>query len=471
MELTKLLAEFGARLKFIDLPAETVDMAQYLALDFIGVAARGSLEESSRVMLEFARGLGVPGDGVVIASGYATAPQYAALVNGTYSHSLEMDDVNNEASLHPAVAVFPAALAAAQMTGCRPADFITGVVWGYEVMVRLGKALGPARHYGRGFHPTGTCGVFGAAAAASKILGLDREKTVSALGIAGSQAAASMEFLATGAWTKRMHPGWAAHSGLLAALLAQKGFLGPSTIIEGKSGFLRSYSPGPDPSQVLDGLGNGYQIVRTSIKPHSCCRYKQAPIDGILRIMRENNLTAADVTRIVIGMLKVSFPIVVEPPDLKRRPKSVVDAQFSMPFGAAVAVLYGKALLDQYTQKYLELPEVIELMQKVRCVEDEELDRTYPRQWRASVEIETVDGRRFRTNVDYPKGDPENPLTWDELIDKFNSITSPVFSFQRREKIVQKVRTLSADEGLAELLDLVSRGDAAGRSTGTAGKF
>lgn len=458
MELARSLTAFGNRLKFEDLPAETVDRVRYLYLDFLGVAARGSIEESSRVMLDFIKGLGIPGKGVVIASGYATAHQYAALANGAFAHSLEMDDVNNEASLHPAVAIFPASLAAARMVECPPADFITGVVWGYEVMVRLGKALGPAMHYDRGFHPTGTCGVFGAAAAASKIMGLDEEKTVNALGIAGSQTAASMEFLATGAWTKRMHPGWAAHSGLLAALMAQKGFTGPSTIIEGKSGFLRSYSPDPDFTQVLDGLDGLYQIDRTSIKPHSCCRYKQAPIDGILKIMRENGLIASDIAQITLGMLKASYPIVVEPCELKYRPKSVVDAQFSMPFGAAVAVLYGKALLEQYTRECVESPEVIEIMQKVRCVRDEELDRTYPRQWKASVEIETVGGRRFKTTIDYPKGDPENPLTWDELIDKFNSITSPVFSSGMQHEIVRAVRSLGAGSELGQVLELVSEG-------------
>ncbi|MBC7324163.1 MAG: MmgE/PrpD family protein, partial [Moorella sp. (in: Bacteria)] len=175
----------------------------------------------------------------------------------------EMDDVSNEASLHPGVAVFPAALSAAQVNGCSGKDFLAAVVLGYEVMVRLGKALGPAKHYAQGFHPTGTCGVFGAVAAAGKIMDLSEEQLVSAFGIAGSQAAASMEFLSDGTWTKRLHPGWAAHSGLLAVFLAKKGFKGPSSILEGKSGFLRAYSPDPDYAKVTENLGQSYAIMRT----------------------------------------------------------------------------------------------------------------------------------------------------------------------------------------------------------------
>lgn len=186
MGATKELAAFCTQLTYARLPMETVDRAKYLFLDFLGVAAGGSLTESSKVILDFVQGLSAKGNAVVIASNYSTTPQYAALANGTFAHSLELDDVNNEASLHPAVAVFPAALSAAQMSGCSGEDFLAAVVIGYEVMVRLGKALGPAKHYAQGFHPTGTCGVFGAVATAGKIMDLNEEQLVSALGIAGS---------------------------------------------------------------------------------------------------------------------------------------------------------------------------------------------------------------------------------------------------------------------------------------------
>lgn len=456
MRITEQLGNFCASIRFNDLPSDVIDRAKYLFLDFWGLAARGGRLESSRAMLDFIKDLNIPGDSGVIGTDYATAPQYAALANGTFAHSLELDDVNNEASLHPAVAIFPSALAAAQMTGCSGKTFLTGVVLGYEVMVRLGKALGPSKHYLRGFHPTGTCGTFGAAAAAASILGLTAEQTISAFGIAGSQAAASMEFLNEGAWTKRMHPGWAAHSGLLAALLARRNFFGPSTILEGKFGFLNSYSPEPDFTKVTDNLGSEYLILRTSIKPHSCCRYKQAPIDGILQIMREHNLNSRDIAKVVLGMLNISFPIVVQPEEKKYNPKTVVDAQFSMPFGAAVAILRGQATLEEYTQDFVDSGDVREVMKKIVCVSNAELDKTYPRQWRATVEIETTGGQIYSTLIEYPKGDPENPLTWDELINKFNGVTSPVYSEERQAGIVKAVRGLDNTAEINMIAELLS---------------
>lgn len=456
MGATKELAAFCTQLTYARLPMETVDQAKYLFLDFLGVGAGGSRTESSKVMLDFVQGFSAKGNAVVIASNYSTAPQYAALANGTFAHSLELDDVNNEASLHPAVAVIPAALSAAQMSGCSGEDFLAAVVIGYEVMVRLGKALGPAKHYAQGFHPTGTCGVFGAAAAAGKILNLNEAQLTSAFGIAGSQTAGSMEFLSDGAWTKRLHPGWAAHSGLLAVLLARKGFRGPATIFEGKSGFLQAYSPEPDYAKLTEGLGQSYQIMRTSIKPHACCRYKQAPIDGILQLVDKYNLNTDDIKQITLGMLEVSFPIVVDPPELKYKPKSVVDAQFSMPFGAAVAVLRRKAMLEEYSQQFIDSPAVRDLMQKVICVRDPELDKTYPKQWRARVTIETMDGQIYQTLIDYPKGDPENPLTWEELIDKFCIVTNGIFAPEKQEEIVETVRLLDDAKDLEKLCSLVS---------------
>lgn len=454
---TREMVNFCSRLSYQELSPEITDRVKYLALDFLGVAVRGSLTESAEVVRNFIRdmNLGTKG-GVVIGTGLRAAAQYAALANGTASHSLELDDVSNEASAHPGVAIFPAALAAAELEGCNGERFTEAVVLGYEVMVRLGKALNPASHYARGFHPTGTCGAFGATIAVSKIFNLDAEPTLNALGIVGSQAAGSMEFLTNGSWTKRLHPGWAAHNGIIAALLAKRGFTGPATIVEGKSGFLHAYSDGADLSKFLDGLGDSFEAMRVSIKPHACCRYKQGPIDGILKIMSEHRLKAQEVERVTLGILKAGFPIIVEPRELKYNPRTVVDAQFSMPFGAALALLYGKTSLNEYTEDNLESAEVKQMMSRVSCVADPELDEVYPRQWPASVEITTRDGRRFATRINYPKGDPENPLSWEELIQKFNELASPVFSKDRRQELISRVRSLETEESIPNLVNLLS---------------
>jgi 2-methylcitrate dehydratase PrpD len=458
MDITRKLVDFCQSITYGDLSPEVVDRTKYLALDYLGVASRGSIVESTKAMYAMVEDLGLdPKGGIIIGTGMRAPYQYAALANGTSAHSLELDDVHNEASLHSGVAVFPAAFAACEMVGADGKKFIEGAVAGYEVTVRLGKALTPSGHYAQGFHPTGTCGVFGAAVAASKILGLDEGQMGSSMGIAGSQAAGSMEFLADGAWTKRFHAGWAAHSGLIAALLAKKGFKGPSTILEGRNGFLHGYSASSDPSRVLEGLGDSYHVVTTSIKPHACCRYKQAPIDGVLEIMAKNRLKPDEVEKVTLGILKTGFPIIVTPEESKYNPRSVVDAQFSMPFGAAIAMLYGKASLDEYTLEKLNSPRVREMMNKVSCVEDPELDKVYPKQWPATAEIVTRDGNSYSAKIDYPKGDPENPLTWDELIDKVNGLASSVYSESHRNEIIQRTRHLDKETDLRKFTPLLLR--------------
>ena len=449
MEITKKLVKFCSTLKYDDLPLDAIDRAKYYALDFLGVIARGSQEESSKAMYNFIKGLGIANEGgVIIGTKMKTSFQYSALANGTAAHSLELDDVNNEASLHPGVAIFPAAIAACEMANKGGKEFIEGVVLGYEVMIRMGKALDPKEQYRKGFHPTGTCGVFGATVAVAKILGLSEIEMLNAIGLAGSQAAGSMEFLAQGAWSKRMHPGWAAHNGIIASLLAKNGFTGPSSIIEGRFGFLHAYSDNASPKKVIDGLGDDFEILRCSIKPHACCRYMQPSIDAILKIIKENKIKPNDIEKVTLGILEAGYSIIAFPIDSKRNPQTVYEAQFSMPYGAAVAILFGEATLDEFTQEKLYSPEIKALMKKVYCVKNPELDKGYPKHWPATAEIKTKDGKVFSTRLEYPKGDPENPLTWDELIEKFNGLASTLYSEARREKMIEQVKNIDNIENL-----------------------
>lgn len=459
MNLTRELTRKCHELTYAHLPEEVIDRAKYLILDYLGVAARGALSDSSQPVQNVVKNLDSSGKGaVIIGTGLKVGPPYAALANGIASHSLELDDVVNAASLHPGVAVITAAISAAQMSGCSGKEFIEAVIAGYEVTVKLGIALDPAAHYARGFHPTATCGTMGSAITAVKIFKLNREEMTHALGIAGSQAAGSMEFLTEGTFTKRFHAGWAAHSGLMAAMLARANFTGPGTIIEGKFGFLHSYSDKSDPDRILKDWGNPFEVMKTSIKPHSCCRYKQGPIDGILKIVRDNNINASDIERIHAGVLDAGFALVAEPEALKQNPESIVDAQFSMPFGAAVAIFFGKATLDEYTIENLNLPQVKDLMKRVQCVKDPELEKEFPQKWPATVTILTKNGREYGTRIEYPKGDPENPLSWDEIISKFDNLVSPVYSEGRRSQIIEAVRNLEQADSLGNFIELLAKG-------------
>ncbi len=458
MKLTQEITQRCHNLTYPSLPEAVVDRVKYLLLDYIGVAARGSLSDSSRPIQRVISSFeNTPDGAVVIGTDIRANPPYAALANGIASHSLELDDVVNEASLHPAVVIMTAALAAAHITGCTGQEFIAAVVAGYEVTIKLGIALDPAAHYARGFHPTGTCGTMGAAITAAKILKLDQKSIQNALGIAGSQAAGSMEFLSDGAFTKRLHPGWAAHSGIIAALLARNHFTGPGTIIEGKFGFLHSYSPKSDPARITNNWGKPYEVLKTSIKPHACCRYKQGPIDAILQIMREYELSDLDVENVTLSILDAGFALIAEPEEIKYNPKSIVDAQFSMPFGAAMAILHGQATLDEYTPKNLRAPAVKKMMRKIRCIKDPEIEKDFPRKWAAVAKIKTTTGQQYAASIDYPRGDPENPLSWMELIAKFQNLISPVYSETRQRQIIEKVRSFEQIGDIRELSELLAK--------------
>ncbi|MEJ2164578.1 MAG: MmgE/PrpD family protein [Desulfobacterales bacterium] len=441
MGITQELAGYCSRIQFDDLSDEVIECAKYRFLDFISVACRGSKENPSRTVYRFV-GEMAKGRGVIVGTGQRAPYLYSALANGTSGHSIEMDDVHNESSLHPGVVVFPSALAAAEMAGAPGKRFIVAAVLGYEVMIRLGSALGPENSYKRGFHPTGTCGTFGSSVAAAKILNLAEEGILNAMGISGSQAAGSMEYLAQGAWTKPFHAGWAAHSGMAAALLSGKGFKGPGTILEGRDGFLHAYSNGADPAKVLAGIGSGFEILRTSVKLHACCRYMHPPIDAVLKIADENSLRPEQVRKVRIGVLRAGASLIAEPIESKYTPQSIVDAQFSMPFGAAAALLYGKAGLKEFQPSVIRSQPVREMMRKVECSVDPELERTFPKQWRATAEILTEDGKNYSTTIEYPKGDPENPLSWQEMKERFHDLTGRFMKKEQRLKIVAAVERL-----------------------------
>ncbi|WP_167577633.1 MmgE/PrpD family protein [Ammoniphilus sp. YIM 78166] len=455
MTTAEFLSYLSSKIRYEESPYELLDRAKYLTLDYIGLAARGSRFSSSDPILQFIRSAGGEGKGTIMGiRELRCSPQYAALANGAFSHSLELDDTYNEGSLHPAAAVLPTAFAVGEVQGASGKAFLESVIYGYEVMGRLGKALNPTSMYNRGFHPTGICGFFGAAAAAGKLLNLSEEQQTHAFGISGSQASASMEFLETGAWTKRLHPGWAAHGGMVATELAKSGFTGPSTIIDGKKGLAHAYSDNYDLSLLESDFSPEHNVVMgTSIKAHACCRYKQGPMDLIIDIVKANQLRPEDIEQVHVYLVQTALPIVCEPVEGKRNPQSSVDAQFSMPYGAAVAILYQKTLLEAYDQGTVDAPQVKEMMQKVYCHHDPTLDLEFPKKWPARVEIVSTKGT-FVGSIEYPKGDPENPLSWDELIAKFNYVTEPVYSKSQQDEIVHAVQNLERYEDVGQITRL-----------------
>ena len=315
------LAEFASGLGLDAIPAAAAERAKSLALDLLGSAVRARVEAESTasVMSALAR-LGLDGEGgcTVMGDVRGYAPPVAALLNGVLGHSLDFDDTHAESSLHPSAPVVPAALAAGELVGADGASVLAAIVAGYEVCCRLGLALDPAAHYARGFHPTATAGTFGAAAAAGRVLGLDADRMASAFGVAGSQAAGSLQFLQNGAWNKRWQVGQAAMNGLIAATLAAEGFRGSAEAIEGRHGLLVGYTDAAHPERVLAGLGEDWETLKIAVKPYPSCRYTHAALDGLLRLRAEHGLTAADIRSLEVGLHRSGVVLVGEPEAAKR---------------------------------------------------------------------------------------------------------------------------------------------------------
>jgi 2-methylcitrate dehydratase PrpD len=454
---TRTLVHFSYSLSFKDLSSKVVQQAKYLLLDYLGVTIAGSSTDSAQAVYRMLARSGDAGPCTVIGTASKTSPEFAALANGTASHSVELDDTHQAGSIHLGVVMFSTAIALSEIEPDVDGDqFVAAVVAGYEVAARLAIAVQPRCHYELGFHPTSTCGVFGAAVSAGKLLGLSEEQMLSAVGIAGSMAAGSLEFLADGTWTKRLHPGLASQNGILAAKLAAAGFRGPASIIEGRDGFLSAYSRNPKPELVIQDLGLDFAILRTSIKPHACCRYMQAPIDGLIELAIAHDIHPEEVARVEVAVLEAGWPLVCEPRERKYSPSNIVDAQFSMPFGAAVALMYRDAGLDQFTVANLQSPELRSLMSKVILKKDIRIEQNFPAEWPAHVQVRLVTGEIFEKAVRSPKGDPENPLRWPELSAKFQSLATRVIPQNRCEQISDMVQGMNQTAILRDIWSLTA---------------
>lgn len=434
--ITRVLAEFAASLSHAAIPAEVSERTRMLILDHVGIALRArnaaDLNEPMRRGLT-TLGLG-QGNATVIGDSRGYTPGAAALFNGNLGHALDFDDTHARASLHSGAPIIPAAMAAAEVCNAGGREVIAGIVAGFEVQTRLSLALGPTDHYNRGFHPTATCGVFGAAAAAGRVLGLTTDQMVSAFGLCGSLAAGSMQFLADGAWNKPFHTGYAAMNGLNAAAMAKEGFRGTSQPVEGRHGFLRGYAPQPQPERAVEGLGEVWETMAIALKPYPSCRYGHAAIDALIAIRDEHGVDINQVESVEIGLPETGIKLIGDPEEDKQSPKNYVDGQFSMPFVAAVALREGRMSWDDY-EKHLKDPDTLALCLRIRTVPHPKVEAEFPVNMSGLASVKMRSGEILEKMVVIPKGEPENFLTAKELRAKFDGLTEPYLSTERRDQL------------------------------------
>jgi 2-methylcitrate dehydratase PrpD len=449
--LTERLADFLVATQPHDLPLRVVDAAKYYTLDWLGSAIAGTVSAPGRILLDYAAS-GSAGPATVIGMKRRRGREAAALVNGGLSHIVEMDDLHRASVVHPAAVVVPAALAAAQGEGVSGLGFLTAVVLGYEVAIRIGEAVGKS-HY-RFWHNTSTCGVFGAAAAAGWALGLAHEAMVWALGNAGTMAAGLWEFNADGAMTKHLHAGRAAANGLLAAALARRGFTGARRILEGERGFFAATSEDADPDHVVRDLASGmadYRITDVSIKPHASCRHTHPAIDAALAIRSRFSFCAQRVVDVEVETYRAALDLTDNP-----APAHSYAAKFSLEYCTAAALTRGRVGLGDFTPEAISDPDVRRLMDRVRLTHSPEMEDRYPAEWPVRVTVRLNDGAVLAETVRFPKGDPENPLSWAELEAKFRSMVAGTAYSARAGELVRQVQGLDENEAAASLFEGLS---------------
>ncbi len=446
--VTDLLARFVVDTGFDELPASAVNSARLSFLDWLGSAYVGCSAEPSRIISSLIGELGGTPEATVIGHGRRNSCLYAAMANAAFSHVVEMDDLDTSSIYHPAAPIIPAALALAERHHKSGAEFIRAIVLAYETSIRIGQAVNPS-HY-QYWHTTGTVGTFGAAVAAAVLLELNFEQTVSALGSADTQAAGLWEFLTDGAMSKQLHPAKAAMNGILGALLAQRGFTAATKILEGEKGFCRATASEYDLEKIADGLSSGmstYKISRVSFKWHASCRHTHSAIDATLNLVNEHHLRPEDIDYLTVKIYRGAMELLG-----KLEANTPYAAKFNLPYCVAMAAVHHSAAPDKFTEEYLRDKKVRALMQRVRLEIDPSLDKSYPEKWPSVVELVTRGGNRLVSRVDYPRGDPENPLSQDELGVKFRALASGKIGQEQIERHIKDSLRLEKIDNMASFL-------------------
>ncbi len=442
--IIKRFADYAASLSSAELPEDARHAAKRAIIDWFSSTLRGGMVAPATMMADaYADSLG-HGKAVLYPSGQTTDARTAALINGAAVHTIEFDDIFRDGLYHPAAPVISAALALAQSKGKDGNNLIRAVIAGYETSNRMAVAVNPA-HY-QYWHTTGSIGAFGAAAAASQVLGLDGEKTAHAMANAGTLAAGLQQAFRADAMAKPLHPGHAAETGVKLALAAEQGVTGALDILEGERGFGAAMCEDPDWEAAADDLGQSFTIIRTTFKNHAACGHTHAAIDGVLALREEHGLTPERVKRIHAGSFQKALEICGN-----SDPQTIFEAKFSLPYVAAMALSAGRVRMEAFSEAHLKDQDLRQLIDKVDVSVDEKIEAEFPQRRAAHITIETVDGETFEHYAPTRKGDPDNPLSDGELAEKFIELTGPVVGEVEAQELLDALWRLDETTELAAI--------------------
>jgi aconitate decarboxylase len=449
--VTRIVAEWVANLKYEDIPEETIAQAKRALLDSLGCGVYGSNQEWCKIATMIAEENSGGGKAAIWGRNINVGPVDAALVNGTAVHGFEIDDIHVESMLHPGAVVVPVVVALAQLRGLSGKDLIRGMVAGYEIGIRT-AICASIEHKLKGYHMTPTNGTIGAAAAAAAVLGLDVEGTNHALGISVSEAS-GLYSARKGAMTKRLHGGLAARNGVLAGMLAEKGFTGAKDGLEVDfGGYFSTMGENSDLSIMTDDLGKKWHATDIGYKAYASCASSHTTVDCVKKLMEEDGLTADNLEQLTVNMSKAGFTNI----GWDYAPVGVVGMQMNGQFIAATQLLKGSVFVDQFTEDRLEDPEAMALIPRIKFVHDPEIDALgLKKRHTVRMTAKTKDGRVLEASREQRTGSVEHPLTREVLVGKFRATAGSALSSEAVDGLidaVDNIETMKDANDLGKLL-------------------
>jgi 2-methylcitrate dehydratase PrpD len=458
--VTKYVADFVFRTQLADIPAGVIDLGKKSLLDGIGLALAGSMLQTADILHRYMQSLEFGNNAAtVMGKSNKLPPRFAAFVNGVAIHVEDFDDTQLSAGkdrvygllTHPTVPVLPAAFAIAQIGNKSGRDLMLAYQLGVEVETKIAEAIAP-RHYEDGFHSTGTCGVFGSTAACAKLRGFDAANIERAFGIAASQASGLRENFGT--MMKPFHAGHAAEIGVFSAELTDLGWTSADGILEAPRGFFHAFGGTYDPEAIMDKLGKPWTFASpgVSIKPFPSGSLTHPAMTEMLRLIRTEHINAADVEQVEVGT-NHNLPNAL----IHHDPKNALQAKFSMEFCVAILLLEGKAGLPQFTDAVVNRPDVQAMIRRIRFYVDPQAEAAGFDKMTTLIKIHLKDGRVITGRIDFAKGSPANPMTYEEVAEKFYGCAEFAHWPQSKAKqIVELVRTLETQPDMRRLADLCS---------------
>ena len=441
MTLAERIGSFIAESEFSDLPSRIIEIAKLRLLDLLGAGLAGYRIGLYRPVAEVLHA--GAGKSRIWGEGTLVSCRDAAIVNSFMAHSTYLEDGSRSTGGHPSSAVIPALLALGETLSVSGDKVIVGLVVGYEAFIRIGKAMYPST-VDRGYQPTAILASLGAAAGCAKIMDLDRETCAHALSISANLGSGLKAALREPS-SQPIQVGRSCEGGLVAALLAQRGLKGYPVILES---YINAHAVAVDTDKIVEDLGKRYEIEDTYLKIHGGCRGNHAPLDLILKIVKKNQISLEQIKEVNIGIDSVTAANEIH------WPKNGQDAQFSIPFSVAVALIHGNASLFQFTDERLQEPVVRSFMERIRVDINPELDKLLPMKRGATGEIILRDGRIYRDALDVARGEPESPLTSREIEAKFNLLAGEVLG-KRTSQVIDAVYNLEKLDTVGKLTALM----------------